>query len=564
MDASYQHDWNATVGNISSTTVNVSWLPLNTSSLNSTDIYGYVAVCIRRGSSDILLLSVENASSSNTMVRNLKPYSNYEVKVVALLKDRVTNVTTLKSSEKTDIRTKEGVPGYVPWVYGYDHGPNSLEINWSPIPEEDTHGVLLGYVVYYRRYGSYENFTTVKVNASTRELRITGLLEATRYEIKVAGRTPSGEGPLRTTYESTACAGNFSGITGEINITSSSYYSGHCYLELHSPLVNSSILLVVQRFQMQYCWSGSVSTRNGQSRNICGQKEPFAILILGGYARVRLNVYQHYYYHTTLKALYFVRNNTGIDASYQHGWNVTVGNISPTTVNVSWLPLNTSSLNSTDIYGYVAVCIRRGSSDILLLSVENASSSNTMVRNLKPYSNYEVKVVALLNDRVTNVATLKSSEKTDIRTKEGVPGYVPRVYGYNLGPNSLEINWSPIPEEDTHGVLLGYVVYFRRYGSYENFTTVKVNASTRVLRITGLMEATRYEIKVAGRTSVGEGPLRTRYVSTACGQTFNGTTSEINVITSYYSGYCIWEIHSPLVNSSVLLVVQRFQMQYCW
>jgi len=95
-----------------------------------------------------------------------------------------------------------------------------------------------------------------------------------------------------------------------------------------------------------------------------------------------------------------------------------------------------------------------------------------------------------------------------------VPGYVPRVYGYNLGPNSLEINWSPIPEEDTHGVLLGYVVYFRRYGSYENFTTVKVNASTRVLRITGLMEATRYEIKVAGRTSVGEGPLRTRYVST--------------------------------------------------
>ena len=50
---------------------------------------------------------------------------------------------------------------------------------------------------------------------------------------------------------------------------------------------------------------------------------------------------------------------------------------------------------------------------------------------------------------------------------------------------------------------------------------------------------------------------------TACGQTFNGTTSEINLITSYYSGYCNWEIHSPLVNSSVLLVVQRFQMQYC-
>jgi len=60
--------------------------------------------------------------------------------------------------------------------------------------------------------------------------------------------------------------------------------------------------------------SGSVSTRNGQSRNICGQNEPFAILTQGGYAQVRLYVYHyHHYYHTTLKALYFVKNNTGID-----------------------------------------------------------------------------------------------------------------------------------------------------------------------------------------------------------------------------------------------------------
>jgi len=105
---SYQLDWNVTVGNISSTTVNVSWLPLNTSSLNSTDVYGYVAICLRRASSDIALLSVEKVSSSNTMVRNLKPYSNCEVKVVALLKDRLNGVITLTSSEKTDIRTKEG------------------------------------------------------------------------------------------------------------------------------------------------------------------------------------------------------------------------------------------------------------------------------------------------------------------------------------------------------------------------------------------------------------------------------------------------------------------------
>ena len=95
------------------------------------------------------------------------------------------------------------VPGYVPWVYGHNRGSNSIDIYWSPIPEEDTHGVLLGYVVYFRRHRSHQNFTTVKVNASTHVLRITGLSEATTYEIKVAGRTSLGEGPLSTTYEST-------------------------------------------------------------------------------------------------------------------------------------------------------------------------------------------------------------------------------------------------------------------------------------------------------------------------------------------------------------------------
>ena len=88
------------------------------------------------------------------------------------------------------------------------------------------------------------------------------------------------------------------------------------------------------------------------------------------------------------------------------------------------------------------------------------------------------------------------------------------MYGNNRGFNSFEINWSHISEDDTHGVLLGYVVYFRRYLCHGNFTTVKVNASTRVLRITGLLETTTYEIKVAGRTFVGEGPLSTTYVST--------------------------------------------------
>ena len=91
-----------TVDNVTATSVSISWLPLD-----SMDIHGYVAVCLQSVTSDILVLNVENALSSNTAVHDLKSYRRYQVKVFALVKDRGTGVITLKSSKKTYIRTKE-------------------------------------------------------------------------------------------------------------------------------------------------------------------------------------------------------------------------------------------------------------------------------------------------------------------------------------------------------------------------------------------------------------------------------------------------------------------------
>ena len=97
------------------------------------------------------------------------------------------------------------VPGAVRWLYVGNRGVSRLEIVWDPISREDANGILLGYTVYYKSYNSYENFTSVSVNASTQVLRInlTGLEEATRYQIKVAGRTSVGEGSSRYTYADT-------------------------------------------------------------------------------------------------------------------------------------------------------------------------------------------------------------------------------------------------------------------------------------------------------------------------------------------------------------------------
>ena len=57
---------------------------------------------------------------------------------------------------------------------------------------------------------------------------------------------------------------------------------------------------------------GTVTSRTFQSMSLCGQKEPFAVLISGGYTQVRLRVFSY----TRLKARYFVVNNTDSDGKF--------------------------------------------------------------------------------------------------------------------------------------------------------------------------------------------------------------------------------------------------------
>ena len=95
----------------------MSWFRLNTYNSNSSYIYGYVAALhlLRIGTGDILVLNVTNTPASNansslldTAVSGLRPYTKYGVKVVALVRDRMTGVISLKISSIKKVQTLEG------------------------------------------------------------------------------------------------------------------------------------------------------------------------------------------------------------------------------------------------------------------------------------------------------------------------------------------------------------------------------------------------------------------------------------------------------------------------
>ena len=87
------------------------------------------------------------------------------------------------------------VPIYRPQTYVDNRQLNSLQLRWIQIPSLHARGNVVGYRTYYRPYYSNQTFSVVRTNASTFNIKLNNLKEATLYAIMVAGFTLKGEGP---------------------------------------------------------------------------------------------------------------------------------------------------------------------------------------------------------------------------------------------------------------------------------------------------------------------------------------------------------------------------------
>ena len=87
------------------------------------------------------------------------------------------------------------VPSRGPYyAYATNRQMNSLLLRWIAIPSQVAYGIIVGYRIYYKPYYINQTFTVVQTNASTFNIKLNNLQEATLYAILVAGITSKGEG----------------------------------------------------------------------------------------------------------------------------------------------------------------------------------------------------------------------------------------------------------------------------------------------------------------------------------------------------------------------------------
>ena len=69
--------------------------------------------------------------------------------------------------------------------------------------------------------------------------------------------------------------------------------------------------------------------------------------------------------------------------------------------------------------------------------------------------------------------------------------------------SSLKVSWGPIPKDDRNGIILGYVVFYRK-GSSGKWSEHVMNL-TYAKELTGLTSGKSYSVRVAGYTKIGRG-----------------------------------------------------------
>ena len=95
------------------------------------------------------------------------------------------------------------MPSRGPYTYVTNRQRNSLLLRWYEIYSWYARGIVVGYRIYYRPYYSNQAFTVVQTNASTFNIKLNNLQEATLYAIMATGITSKGEGLQRVLSVST-------------------------------------------------------------------------------------------------------------------------------------------------------------------------------------------------------------------------------------------------------------------------------------------------------------------------------------------------------------------------
>uniref|UniRef100_A0AC11DGR4 Protein tyrosine phosphatase receptor type Q n=1 Tax=Ovis aries TaxID=9940 RepID=A0AC11DGR4_SHEEP len=131
------------------------------------------------------------------------------------------------------------------------------------------------------------------------------------------------------------------------------------------------------------------------------------------------------------------------------------------------------------------------------LFMKNTSTTNIILRDLKPYSLYNISVRSYTRfghgDQLSSILS--------VRTSETVPDSAPENITYkNISSGEIELSF--FPPSSPNGIIQKYTIYLMKSNGNEERT---INTPSLIQNIKGLKKYTQYTIEVSASTLKGEG-----------------------------------------------------------
>ncbi|XP_070455240.1 phosphatidylinositol phosphatase PTPRQ isoform X2 [Equus przewalskii] len=131
------------------------------------------------------------------------------------------------------------------------------------------------------------------------------------------------------------------------------------------------------------------------------------------------------------------------------------------------------------------------------LFMKNTSTTSISLRDLKPYTLYNISVRSYTRFGHGN----QLSSLLSVRTSETVPGSAPENITYkNISSGEIELSF--LPPSTPNGIIHKYTIYLKRSDGKEERT---LNTTSLTQSIKGLKKYTQYMIEVSASTLKGEG-----------------------------------------------------------
>ncbi|KAL1005202.1 hypothetical protein UPYG_G00055910 [Umbra pygmaea] len=411
------------------------------------------------------------------------------------------------------VQTHEDTPGPVGHLSFTEILDTSLRVSWSePI---DRNGIITG------QKGPCEG---PALSNSTLQYKVTGLTSMTSYLLKVAAVTAAGRGMVTTSIISSGVPPELPGTPSNLVISNISPRSATLRF-LPGSDGKTAISKWIVEAQVVRDADGEKGVTDGemekkreewrvvyerQSRE--NEENTLEIPDLLPFTQYRFRLRQVNIVGSSRSSAPSRMIQTLQAAPDTSPKNLTLLTASQTSLTVRWVPLLVSEYNgSPETVGY-RVCVWRagGQGEERMEEVVGAEGSGVRgqesqaaLEGLDEWTEYQIKMQAF-----NSIGAGPWSNTLTAWTKESVPsGYPVNVSAEAMSSTQLLVTWSPVPEMQRNGPILGYKV---QYGAKDSVDTPSVRSvpgerSVSVL-LGDLLKYTLYEIRVLAYTSLGDGP----------------------------------------------------------